>query len=247
MASGSCQLVFFETFLLSEFTPDYRPFHPGFAHLFNSYYYRVGSMHPRPGRGLLSRPTLEQVLEYRRHVDHWTRELMATAERRHWLELVRRVTLGLHHEQQHQELLLMDIRHNVSVNPLRPAYREHLDFTGRSAPPLAWREGQGSIHEVRDGDTEFAFDNERPRHRQLLQDHRLATRLVTNGECLEFVEAGGYEEPRLWLSDGWALVNERGWRSPLYMGAGGEGVAGIHPGWSASAEPGSACLPYQLL
>jgi ergothioneine biosynthesis protein EgtB len=208
---------FFETFLLSEFLPGYRPYHPGFAYLFNSYYFQVGNMHPRPKRGLLSRPTLEQVLEYREHVDHWMRELLASAGREQWSELVRRVILGLNHEQQHQELLLMDIKHNFSVNPLRPAYREDLSSAGVDrASPLAWQERAGGLYEIGADADGFAFDNERPCHQVLLRDHRLATRLVTNGEFLEFIEDGGYEEPRLWLADGWALINEQGWRHPLY-------------------------------
>ncbi len=213
---------FFETFLLQEFLPGYRPFHPEFAYLFNSYYYQVGSMHPRPRRGLLSRPTLEQVLDYRRHVDRWMRELLATADDQLWPELVRRVTLGLNHEQQHQELLLMDIKHNFFVNPLRPAYREDLAVSGGTAPPLSWQEAGGGLFSSGAQEEGFAFDNERPRHQELLQDHRLATRLVTNGEYLAFMQDGGYEEPRLWLADGWALIHERGWKHPLYWELEGE-------------------------
>jgi ergothioneine biosynthesis protein EgtB len=207
---------FFETFLLAEFLPGYRPFHPQFAYLFNSYYYQVGSMHPRPRRGLLSRPTLEQVIDYRRHVDHWMRELLATADNRLWPELVRRVGLGLNHEQQHQELLLMDIKHNFFINPLRPAYREDLPISIDPAPPLEWQRGDGGSNRIGAPEGGFAFDNERPRHQVLTGEHRLGTRLVTNGEYLAFMRDGGYQEPRLWLADGWALVNDRGWKHPLY-------------------------------
>ena len=207
---------FFETFLLNEFIPNYTPFHPAFGYLFNSYYYAVGSMHPRPRRGLLSRPTLDQVLDYRRHVDQWMRELMASADERLWPELARRVQLGLNHEQQHQELLLMDIKHNLFVNPMRPSYREDLVSSSASAPELTWREQSGGLFEIGAPAEGFAFDNERPRHQSLIQDHRLATRLVSNGEYLEFIQDGGYEEPNLWLADGWTMINERDWRHPLY-------------------------------
>ncbi len=225
---------FFETFLLAEFMPGYRTFHPRFGYLFNSYYYGVGVMHPRPKRGLLSRPSLEQVFDYRRHVDHWMRELMASADKRLWPELARRVTLGLNHEQQHQELLLMDIKHNFFINPLRPAYREDLATGSGGAPPLEWLERPGGVYAIGAGDAGFAFDNERPCHRQLLQDHRLASRLVTNAEYLEFMQDGSYQEPRLWLSDGWAMINERGWKHPLYWEPSGDGwqeftLGGLRP------------------
>ena len=207
---------FFETFLLQEFLPGYRSFHPRFAYLFNSYYYQVGKMHPRPRRGMLSRPTLQQVIDYRRHVDHWMGELLATADEQRWPELVRRLTLGLNHEQQHQELLLMDIKHNFFVNPLRPAYREDLQLSSGSAPEMDWQEATGGLFRIGAEAKGFAFDNERPRHQALMQDHRLATRLVTNGEYLDFILDGGYQEPRLWLADGWALIHEQGWKHPLY-------------------------------
>ncbi|MGD8907811.1 MAG: ergothioneine biosynthesis protein EgtB [Chromatiales bacterium] len=214
---------FFETFLLAEFMPGYRPYHEQFAYLFNSYYYQVGSMHPRPRRGLLSRPTLEQVIDYRRHVDHWMRELLAGAGSDRWPELVSRLILGLNHEQQHQELLLMDIKHNFFVNPLRPAYREDLSLPSGSAASLQWLDGSGGLRRIGASADAFAFDNERPRHQELIQDHRLGTRLVTNGEYLEFMQDGGYKEPRLWLADGWTSINERGWKHPLYWEHDGDG------------------------
>jgi ergothioneine biosynthesis protein EgtB len=214
---------FFETFLLDEFMSGYRPYHAQFAYLFNSYYYQVGSMHPRPRRGLLSRPTLEQVIDYRRHVDHWMRELLVEAGNDLWPEVVNRLTLGLNHEQQHQELLLMDIKHNFFVNPLRPAYREDLPAPSGSAAPLQWLAGAGGLHQIGAFADTFAFDNERPRHQELIQDHCLATRLVTNGEYLEFIQDGGYKEPRFWLADGWGLINKRDWKHPLYWEHDGDG------------------------
>jgi ergothioneine biosynthesis protein EgtB len=156
------------------------------------------------------------VLDYRRHVDRWMGELLAAADARLWPELERRTVLGLNHEQQHQELMLMDIKHNFSVNPMQPGYREDLTWSDAEAPPLAWREQDGGVFEIGAPATGFAFDNERPRHHALIQAHRLAARLVTNGEYLEFIEDGGYGEPSLWLADGWALSNERDWRHPLY-------------------------------
>jgi ergothioneine biosynthesis protein EgtB len=207
---------FFETFILARFRPDYRPFHERFGYLFNSYYYTVGSMHPRSQRGLLSRPTVAEVYDYRRHVDEQMRRLLIEAGDDQWEDLAFRVMLGLNHEQQHQELLLMDIKHNFSVNPLLPAYRTDLTASTREAPPLGWLEGAGGIHEIGCGGEAFSFDNERPRHRVLLQEHRLADRLVSNGEFLDFIEDSGYRRAELWLSDGWALIHQRGWQHPLY-------------------------------
>jgi ergothioneine biosynthesis protein EgtB len=226
---------FFETFLLAEFVSGYQPYHSQFAYLFNSYYYQVGSMHPRPRRGLLSRPTLEQVIDYRRYVDHWMQELLAMTDHPLWSELLHRVTLGLNHEQQHQELLLMDIKHNFFVNPMRPAYREDLPCATDSAPPLAWREGGGGLYRIGAADNGFAYDNERPTHQVYMNDHRLGSRLITNGEYLDFMRDGGYETPRFWLADGWAVINERGWKHPLYW----EDIEGV---WHVFTLAGSRVL-----
>jgi ergothioneine biosynthesis protein EgtB len=208
---------FFETFVLRPFMAGYRPFHPRFEYLFNSYYYGVGQMHPRPQRGLLSRPTVEEVYVYRAHVDQRMLELMDTLPERDWPELERRVSLGLHHEQQHQELLLMDIKHNFYANPLRPAYCAAAPKTDHSpAPPLAWIERPGGLHTLGQGPEGFAYDNERPAHPVQVPDHRLASRAVTNGEFLAFMEDGGYRTHEHWLSDGWAAVNRERWQAPLY-------------------------------
>jgi ergothioneine biosynthesis protein EgtB len=207
---------FFETFVLSRFRPDYRPYHPDFNYIFNSYYYGVGQMHPRPKRGMLSRPTVEEVYDYRRHVDEQMRSLMASVGGSEWNELAFRVTLGLNHEQQHQELLLMDIKHNLSVNPLRPAYRKDLPKDSGLAAALGWEDRSGGVVELGHAGEGFCFDNETPRHRVFLQDHRLANRLVTNAEYLAFIQDDGYETPSLWMSDGWALINQENWRHPLY-------------------------------
>jgi ergothioneine biosynthesis protein EgtB len=207
---------FFETFVLSHFRKDYRPFHAKFGYLFNSYYYTVGNMHPRPKRGLLSRPTVEEIYAYRRHVDEQVRLLMSTLARAEWQEFAFRITLGLQHEQQHQELMLMDIKHNLSVNPLEPAYRTDLPVSSGEASQLHWLERAGGIHEIGFSGNGFSFDNETPRHQVLLQDYHVADRLVTNQEYLEFIDDGGYQQPAFWMADGWALMNERDWRHPLY-------------------------------
>ena len=207
---------FFEAFVLPHFLPQYTPFHPRFDFLFNSYYYTQGEMYPRLKRGLLSRPTVGVVYQYRAHVDAAMRGLMESVDDAKWDELHFRVTLGLNHEQQHQELLLMDIKHNFSVNPLKPVYRDDLEIPRGKSRPMRWLDRAGGICQIGHGNEDFAFDNETPRHDVLLRDHRLADRFVTNGEYLEFMDEGGYVNPRLWLSDGWALIQREGWSHPLY-------------------------------
>ena len=207
---------FFETFVLGHFRPDYAPFDANFHYLFNSYYYTIGAMHPRPRRGLLSRPTLQQILEYRRHVDARVNDLIATADSAEREVLDFRITLGLHHEQQHQELLLMDIKHNLSVIPFRPAYRSDLESPQGEAPPVNWHEQESGLHSIGHRGNGFAYDNETPRHSVLIREHRLADRLVTNAEYLEFIEDGGYQNPALWLADGWVRLQQDGWCHPLY-------------------------------
>jgi ergothioneine biosynthesis protein EgtB len=213
---------FFETFVLAATTPGYRPFHPAFRTLFNSYYNAVGDRHARPARGLLSRPSLDEVHAYRRHVDEMMlRYLDAGAD----AGAAALVVLGLHHEQQHQELILTDIKHAFWMNPLRPVYApasaERVIGDPADALPLAWRDRPGGIVEIgapsADASSErFAFDNEYPRHAQLLRPHALASRLVTSGEYRAFIADGGYLRPDLWLSDGWDAVQTGGWRAPLY-------------------------------
>ena len=205
---------FFENFLLVPRLKGYRTFHPRFGYLFNSYYYTVGPMFRRPQRGLLSRPTLDEVRAYRRHVDEHMTHLLEQAPDD--LELGFLVVLGLNHEQQHQELILTDIKHVLGNNPLLPALRDTPMPPKTSATELEFIAVSGGIAEIGHAGDEFAFDNETPRHRVLLQPHALASRAVTNGEYLEFVRDGGYTEPSLWLSDGWAKVNSEGWGRPLY-------------------------------
>lgn len=206
----------FEAFVLPRLIPGYKPYNPRFDFIFNSYYYTHGKMHPRASRGLLSRPSLDEVYRYRGHVNVRMRELMESVDDTRWGELAFYVILGLNHEEQHQELLLMDIKHNFSVSPLKPAYRDDLETPKGETRPVRWLERAGGIRQIGHANEGFAYDNETPRHEVLLRDHRLADRLVTNGEYLAFVEAGGYADPALWLSDGWALIQREGWTHPLY-------------------------------
>jgi ergothioneine biosynthesis protein EgtB len=206
---------FFETFLLKSFVPGYREFHPRYNYLFNSYYEAVGERHPRPRRGALSRPTVEEVYRYRDYVDQAMLDLFAHADPERAARIAPLVVLGLHHEQQHQELMLTDLKHILAENPLRPIYRKR-GAASRAAGDLLWHGYSGGVAEIGfDGDG-FSFDNERPRHKVYLEDFRLASRLVTNGEFLEFMEAGGYRQPCHWLSEGWATVLAQGWECPLY-------------------------------
>jgi ergothioneine biosynthesis protein EgtB len=218
---------FFETFVLERFDPDHRPFDPTFRMLFNSYYETVGPMHARPHRGLLSRPPLAEIHAYRSVVDARMEDLFARlADPRSDLsdadrvDFVGRVELGLAHEEQHQELLLMDIKHILGTNPLRPAYRPTGPRPPYRAPALRWHEvagGEAWIGRDADANGRFsAFDNECPRHRVWLEPFAIASRCVTNAEYLEFLEAGGYQDVALWLSDGWAKVRAEGWSAPLY-------------------------------
>jgi ergothioneine biosynthesis protein EgtB len=204
---------FFEQFVLGR-DPAYRPRDPAWHYLFNSYYQSVGPMHARPQRGLLSRPSLDEVRDYRRCIDDAVGELLNRADD---AELPGLVELGLQHEQQHQELLLTDIKHAFWCNPLQPAYRAPIAAAANTkAVPLRFVDGREGIVEVGHRGEGFAFDNETPRHRTLLQPHALANRLVTNAEYLAFVREGGYREPGLWLSDGWATLQREGWQHPIY-------------------------------
>lgn len=203
---------FFETFLLSEFLPGYRPFHPDFHWLFNSYYNAVSSQPVKSLRGSFSRPSLDQVLAYRLFVDNAMSRLM---QRDLPPEAARRITLGLNHEQQHQELLLYDIKHAFWTNPLHPAY---LDEPPAKAPdaPSAWIPHSGGLAEIGSSGGGFCFDNEQPRHKAYVEPFELASRLVTCAEYLNFISDGGYDRPELWLSDGWDIAKAQQWRSPLY-------------------------------
>ncbi len=206
---------FFETFLLANRLPGYRPFDPTFAYLFNSYYEGAGERWPRPRRGLLTRPGLDKVRDYRVHVDAAMAELLDGADDDEVAELV---VLGLNHEQQHQELFLTDLLHLFAQNPLHPVYRdpEPLAVEQPAEDELGWVEVDGGIVSVGHAGEGFAFDCETPRHEVLLRPFRLAERAVTNAEWIAFIEDGGYETPSLWLSDGIATAREKGWQAPLY-------------------------------
>lgn len=205
---------FFETFVLARFQQGFQAHRKGWDYLFNSYYQSVGPMHSRPHRGLLSRPSLSEVLAYREVVDS---AVTALLEADGGAELCRLVELGVQHEQQHQELMLSDLLHLFSCNPLRPAYCTPLAGPGpAAAPPLEWIAHCGGIELCGAGEGGFAFDNERPRHRALLAPHALASRLVTNGEYRDFIDDGGYRRAELWLSDGWAALQREGWTAPMY-------------------------------
>ncbi|PSR16498.1 ergothioneine biosynthesis protein EgtB [filamentous cyanobacterium CCP3] len=206
---------FFETFLLRPYLPDYLEFHPGFGYLFNSYYEAVGDRHPRPERGLLSRPTVAEVYQYRAYVD----EAMATLLQQfsHHPAVRELITLGLHHEQQHQELLLTDLKYNLAINPLRPAYRQDIAVVECACPtPLEFVDFAGGLRTIGHQAQGFAFDNESPTHKVYLQDFALANRLITNGEYLEFMADQGYQTAAHWLAEGWAMVQSEGWQAPLY-------------------------------
>ncbi len=206
---------FFETFGLEATLPGYRVFHPEYRYMFNSYYNAVGEQFPRPERGMLTRPSLDEVFEYRSYVD---KRVIGCLEGQGSPEpsLVEIVMLGLHHEQQHQELILTDVKHLFSLNSLHPVYSPRLPEWPRPTRPLVWHRYAAGLTEIGHEAPGFAFDNESPRHRTFLESFELASRLVTNGEYRAFMEDGGYENSELWLSEGWGRVREAGWNAPLY-------------------------------
>ncbi len=205
---------FFETFILAARHPTAPPFHPAFRHLFNSYYNAVGDRHPRPERGLLSRPGLDDVLAYREHVDREMGDLLAGEPLD--AAALALVELGIQHEQQHQELILTDLKHMFSRNPLRPAYQKQWPLTPVSVPHGGWVKVAGGAHMIGHAGDGFAFDLELPRHTVWLEDYEIAAQPVTHGDFLAFIEDGGYRRPELWLSAGWDAVSTRGWQAPLY-------------------------------
>jgi ergothioneine biosynthesis protein EgtB len=212
---------FFETFVLkragseSSGTPRYRVFHPGFEYLFNSYYNAVGEQFSRPDRGLLTRPSLEEVGDYRAHVDQSMTALLDDPGRLA-PETLDVIELGLHHEQQHQELLVTDIKHLFSINPLAPVYRASKTPEAVAVRSLRWHEFEGGVVETGFAGSGFAFDNELPRHRVYLEPFALASRPIRNAEYVSFIEDGGYRRPELWLSEGFAKIQQEGWSAPLY-------------------------------
>lgn len=207
---------FFETFVLAPFAPAYRPFHEQYGYLFNSYYEAVGDRWPRAERGLLSRPSLSEIMVYRAHVDSAVSNFMTKAAPDPWDQAAGPIELGLHHEQQHQELILMDIKHVLSISPLNPAYDASMPELAPLQSGLDWMSLPGGSTWIGHGGDGFAFDNEGPRHKVWLEPFRIASRPVSCGEFMAFIEDGGYRRPEFWLSEGWAAVQREGWQAPLY-------------------------------
>lgn len=205
---------FFDTFVLERFEPEYAPHHPAFRMLFNSYYNGVGDKHARPDRGLLTRPSLDAVLDYRADIDARIARLLASARS---IELDTLIELGCQHEQQHQELLLTDILHLLSMNPLQPVYsRCAIAMPALPSLPSQWLTFDAAVVEIGHAGPSFCFDNEQPRHRQFVEQFSLASTLVSNGDYLTFIDAGGYADAALWLSEGWEWLQRELISSPLY-------------------------------
>jgi ergothioneine biosynthesis protein EgtB len=205
---------FFETFVLEKYEKCFKPFLPAFRILFNSYYNGVGEKHPRRLRGMLTRPALHEVLRYRRNVDERMSRLFAPFGDDE--AFCAAADLGLQHEQQHQELILTDVKHLLSLNPLKPAYRESMEAKPSVCAAMQWLPFDAGLVEIGHGGDGFCFDNESPRHRQYLNAYRLASRLVTNGEYLDFIADGGYQNPRLWFSEGWDWARANETAHPIY-------------------------------
>ena len=222
---------FFETIVLKPHLPGYRAFDERYAYLFNSYYEALGPRHARPQRGLLTRPSLQEVHAYRRHVDLSMAKLFGELPPEKLAGIEPLITLGLHHEQQHQELIVTDIVHALSCNPLQPAYRPDASEavpSRKRAPPLEWLRQEGGVVQIGHDGRGFAFDNEGPRHDFLLRPYEIANRLVTCAEYAAFIADQGYERPELWLSDGWATVRREGWSAPIYWVRSEDGQGAAH-------------------
>ena len=224
---------FFGTFILEKYERNFEPFDASFRVLFNSYYTSIGDRYPRPKRGLISRPSLDQIFRYRQQVDDRVLRLLDSQQGRSDLELAQLIELGLHHEQQHQELILTDIKHALSSNPLAPAYARRWPLTRTRPEPQRWHAYAGGL--VEHGfdaalDGQFSFDNETPRHQVFIAPFELANRLVTNGDLMAFMADGGYQRPELWLSMGWDWVQAGQHEMPFY--------------WERSSESTDACSGY---
>ncbi|HUH38354.1 MAG TPA: ergothioneine biosynthesis protein EgtB, partial [Spongiibacteraceae bacterium] len=207
---------FFETFLLKPFAAGYQSPQPQFEQLFNSYYNGIGQPFARHRRGLLSRPTVAEVYQYRAAVDDAMQALISAPPAQHAETIANRVELGLHHEQQHQELFFTDLKYCFAQNPLYPRYHSTTPAAAAAVTPLSWWQHPGGQVQIGNHGQGFAFDNEMPAHPVLLQPFALANRLVSNAEFLQFIADGGYRRPELWLADGWQVVQDQGWQHPLY-------------------------------
>lgn len=206
---------FFETVILRQFMDGYDVFDPSFPYLFNSYYEALGKRHPRPLRGMLTRPPLQKIMDYRAHVDEAMVDFLSSNAHE---EAYKLTELGINHEQQHQELILTDLLHLFAQNPLKPEYRPAMPLAvdDTNSSPIDWIEFDGGLKEFGHDGEGFSFDSERPKHQHFVAPFRLASRCITNGEWINFIEQGGYEIVNLWLSDGWAFVQAEGWQAPLY-------------------------------
>ncbi|HEX9390171.1 MAG TPA: ergothioneine biosynthesis protein EgtB [Usitatibacteraceae bacterium] len=213
---------FFETFVLERFAADFKPFHPAFRTLFNSYYNAVGDKHPRHQRGLISRPILDTVLSYRRHVTEGILTLLRGPAVRN-ADFIRLMWLGCNHEEQHQELILTDLKHLLAQSPLKPAYQTRWPLTPIERQQSRWLRHAGGLVEIGHQGNGFSFDNEGPRHQVFLLPYELASHPVTHGEFAAFIAAGGYRRPELWLSMGWDWVQNNAIEAPLYWASHGEG------------------------
>lgn len=207
---------FYETFVLEKAYSDYQSMHPQYAYIFNSYYLQTGDPHKRSKRGVLSRPTVDEVFEYRRYVNNEILEFLDEATDEQLREFGPVIEIGNHHEQQHQELMLTDLKFMFAQNPLQPLYRD-LDLSYVKEPDdLEWIPFEEGIYEIGSTGEEYTYDNEHPRHRTFLEPFELSGRPITNAEFIAFIEDDGYSRSELWLDDGWAKINQKGWDAPLY-------------------------------
>lgn len=207
---------FFETFVLGKFDPIFESMHPQYAYFFNSYYLQTGVPFTRAKRGLLSRPTVAEVFEYRAYVNEQVQKFIDDCDEATWHEAAKVLEIGNHHEQQHQELILTDLKYLLAQNPLLPTYRKIQKAKREQPKPLSWVSFDEGIVEIGNKGNEFTYDNEHPRHQTFVQQFELANRLITNGEYLEFMNEGGYERSELWLDEGWSTVQQEDWNAPLY-------------------------------
>lgn len=206
---------FFENFILLPFKKDYRVFNDNYNYIFNSYYNSVGKMLEKNKRNILSRPSIQEIYDYRKHIDNNIQELVLSAEKNILEQITPLMQIGLNHEQQHQELLMMDIKNNFYHNPLKPAYiNSDTDISVYNK--LEWIDSEEAMTNIGHDNEDFCFDNEKPLHKTYVRNFKIASRPVLNGEFLEFINAGGYDEPKYWLSDGWVAKNQEGWFAPLY-------------------------------
>ena len=207
---------FFEAFVLMRSSADYENFNPVYKYLFNSYYVQMGERFTRSRRGLLSRPTVKEVFEYRDYINSRITEFIEKSSEELYSRFSGIIEIGIHHEQQHQELMITDIKHVYSINPLYPVYINKELPAVESVPPIEWIKIEGGLYEIGYGGKGFSYDNETPVHKEYADDFAIASRLVTNREYLNFINDKGYQTPWLWLSDGWATVEKENWEAPLY-------------------------------